>query len=157
MQEAYMTPSPSFSEIVKLVKKHGCRGAEDLMSKKAQALNKKRQREIEKERKEKKKEESKSDKKKIKEDKKNSKKGLNPVLKRWTVAEDEVFESALTIYEDDMVGRWEIIAGLFPDKSVNDVRARYQELLMDIAAIEAAFANVSHFQGSRRSKLYVNP
>ena len=57
--------------------------------------------------------------------------------RNWTKREDVVFENALATYDETSADRWTAIATLLPGKSADDIRTRYQKLLVDIARIES--------------------
>lgn len=54
----------------------------------------------------------------------------------WSATEEAVFEQALAVYEEADAGRWEKIAALLPGKTPDNVRRRYEKLLLDVARIE---------------------
>ncbi|CAN0916844.1 Transcription factor DIVARICATA [Linum grandiflorum] len=55
---------------------------------------------------------------------------------RWSWEEDKEFETALVTFPDGMPDRWERIAGLLPGKSEDDVLKHFEDLVMDVMAID---------------------
>lgn len=55
----------------------------------------------------------------------------------WTFLEEKVFERALVEFPEHMSDRWFKIAELFPAKSVDEVKAHYDELVRDVRDIES--------------------
>ncbi|KAF5823934.1 putative transcription factor MYB-related family [Helianthus annuus] len=50
----------------------------------------------------------------------------------WTRYEDKLFEEALAMYPDDVIGRWQLIANDVPTKMPELVRAHYAVLVHDL-------------------------
>lgn len=55
----------------------------------------------------------------------------------WTRYEDKLFEDALVMYPDDVVGRWQKIADAVPGKTAEQVRAHYEVLVHDLLQIDS--------------------
>ncbi|XP_071710524.1 transcription factor SRM1-like [Rutidosis leptorrhynchoides] len=55
----------------------------------------------------------------------------------WTRYEDKLFEEALVLYPDDVIGRWQKIADAVPGKTVDQVRAHYDVLVHDLLQIDS--------------------
>lgn len=55
----------------------------------------------------------------------------------WTRYEDKLFEDALVMYPDDVIGRWEKIADAVPGKTADQVRAHYEVLVHDLLQIDS--------------------
>ncbi|KAL5991560.1 hypothetical protein ACLOJK_012469 [Asimina triloba] len=56
---------------------------------------------------------------------------------KWTHYENKQFENALAVYDKDTPDRWQNVASMIPDKSIQDVISHYKELEADICDIEA--------------------
>ncbi|XP_076955089.1 transcription factor SRM1-like [Bidens hawaiensis] len=54
----------------------------------------------------------------------------------WSRYEDKLFEEALVMYPDDVIGRWQKIAGAVPGKTPEQVRAHYEVLVHDLVQID---------------------
>ncbi|KAH9627570.1 hypothetical protein KSS87_009570 [Heliosperma pusillum] len=61
---------------------------------------------------------------------------------KWTPTENKVFENALAVYDKDTPDRWQKIAAMLPEKSVNDVIKQYKELEDDVSNIEAGLVPI---------------
>lgn len=55
----------------------------------------------------------------------------------WTRHEDKLFEDALVLYPDDVIGRWQKIAEMVPGKTAEEVRAHYEVLVHDLLQIDS--------------------
>ncbi|KAL1540248.1 hypothetical protein AAHA92_24629 [Salvia divinorum] len=63
----------------------------------------------------------------------------------WSRDENNTFESALVVFQEDSPDRWESIAGFLPGKSPADVLAHYEILVADVADIEAGNVEVPDY------------
>lgn len=55
----------------------------------------------------------------------------------WTRYEDKLFEDALVMFPDDVIGRWQKIADAVPGKTAEQVRAHYEVLVHDLLQIDS--------------------
>ena len=55
----------------------------------------------------------------------------------WTRYEDKLFEDALVMFPDDVIGRWQKIAEAVPNKTAEQVRAHYEVLVHDLLQIDS--------------------
>ncbi|CAN1171262.1 Transcription factor DIVARICATA, partial [Linum perenne] len=56
---------------------------------------------------------------------------------RWSWKEDKEFETALVTFPDGTPDRWKVIAGVLPGKSDVDVLKHFEDLVLDVMAIDA--------------------
>ncbi|XP_027938598.1 protein RADIALIS-like 3 [Vigna unguiculata] len=55
----------------------------------------------------------------------------------WTRMQNKQFESALALYDEDTPDRWQNIARIVGDKSVEEVKKHYEILVEDLKHIES--------------------
>ncbi|KAL8253407.1 hypothetical protein R6Q59_037100 [Mikania micrantha] len=63
----------------------------------------------------------------------------------WTRNEDKLFEEALLMYPDDVIGRWQKIADAVPGKSPEQVRAHYEVLVHDCYQIDSGHVELPSY------------
>ena len=63
----------------------------------------------------------------------------------WSWDEDKTFENALVTFPEHSPDRWENIARLFPEKSLDDILVHYEILVADVAAIEAGDVEIPDY------------
>ncbi|KAG6402626.1 hypothetical protein SASPL_134828 [Salvia splendens] len=66
----------------------------------------------------------------------------------WSWAEEKTFENALVTFSEHSPDRWENIARLLPEKSLDDILIHYEILVADVAAIEAGNVEVPDYPES---------
>ncbi|KAI7733417.1 hypothetical protein M8C21_005166, partial [Ambrosia artemisiifolia] len=63
----------------------------------------------------------------------------------WTRYEDKMFEEALVMYPDDVIGRWQLIAEAVPGKTAEEVRAHYEVLVHDLFQIDSGHVELPSY------------
>jgi len=55
----------------------------------------------------------------------------------WSRYEDKLFEDALVMFPEDVIGRWQKIAASVPGKTAEEVRNHYELLVHDLVLIDS--------------------
>nr|GEY00702.1 transcription factor DIVARICATA-like [Tanacetum cinerariifolium] len=55
----------------------------------------------------------------------------------WSRYEDKLFEDALVMFPEDVIGRWQKIAASVPGKTPEEVRSHYEVLVHDLVLIDS--------------------
>lgn len=66
----------------------------------------------------------------------------------WTKEENETFEIALAIFDEESPDRWFKVAAMIPSKSVYDVINQYRQLVADVSDIEAGLVPIPRYLSS---------
>lgn len=66
----------------------------------------------------------------------------------WTKTQDEQFENALALYDEDSPDRWKNIAKAVDGKSEEDVKIHYQLLVEDVNNIECGHVPIPDYDDS---------
>ncbi|KAL3616211.1 hypothetical protein CASFOL_039601 [Castilleja foliolosa] len=78
----------------------------------------------------------------------NNNNNSNMSNRRWTAAENKVFENALAVFDENTPDRWHKVAAMVPGKTVGDVIRQYKELEDDVTSIEAGLIPVPGYSTS---------
>ncbi|XP_076912050.1 transcription factor SRM1-like [Bidens hawaiensis] len=75
----------------------------------------------------------------------------------WSRYENKVFEEALVMYPDDVIGRWQKIAGAVPGKTPEQVRAHYEVLVHDLVQIDSGRVELPSYVDDDESMVSWDP
>ncbi|XP_014504297.1 protein RADIALIS-like 4 isoform X2 [Vigna radiata var. radiata] len=76
----------------------------------------------------------------------------------WTPMQNKQFERALAFYDQDTPDRWQNIANMLGDKSVEEVKKHYEILVEDLRHIESgrvpipSYNNSTHHQPNHQER-----
>ncbi|XWS21047.1 hypothetical protein CRYUN_Cryun30bG0021700 [Craigia yunnanensis] len=70
----------------------------------------------------------------------------------WTPKQNNLFEKALAVYDNDTPDRWQKVAAAVGGKSAEEVRRHYEILVMDLMYIESGQIPIPNYKstGSNR-------
>ncbi|KAG2391286.1 Protein RADIALIS-like 5 [Vigna angularis] len=66
----------------------------------------------------------------------------------WTRMQNKQFESALAFYDQDTPDRWQNIARILGDKSVEEVKKHYEILVEDLRHIESGRVPIPSYKST---------